>query len=245
MGPKLYNAVRFYRDGVADGHLDVALDKYVSVDLVQHHPDRPDGHQGLAERFGPLVGRHQRRHAQPLRGFQDGSTVVLHSLLLFGHREVEQVAIDIFDTDDSDRLTGHWGAVVPLATSSRSGYSQLDGPTVAEDVDQSADNKRLVAGYLRDCLIGDRADALERYLDPVVFAQHDPDLPGGIAGLRWALEQPDRRRCLRVERLVGYGSLVATAGWYADPAGRYLGCELFRVAGGRIVDQWRAHERLT
>jgi len=243
LGPKLYNVVRLYKDGVEDGHLEAALDKYVTTDLVQHTPGLAGGRDGLAAALGPLLTRYRDRRVHPLRGFEDGSRVVLHSYQSYGGRQLERVVVDVFDTDDADQLTEHWSAAVPLCPS-RSGYSQLDGPTAAGDPARTTAAKRLVRSYVQRCLLAGRPELSAGYLHPTDFAQHDPDVPGGAAGLRWYLDQPGARRLVRLDQVLGCGDLVATTGRYADPTGRYLGCDLYRVRDGRILDAWSAHQLL-
>jgi predicted SnoaL-like aldol condensation-catalyzing enzyme len=132
VGPKLYNAVRLYIDGVRDGHLSAALDKYVAENLVQHTPGIPAGRDGLAALFRPLVDRYERRTVVPLRGFEHGSRVFLHTFACYGHRAVERVTMDIFDTDADDQIVAHWSVSAPLLGSAGCGASPIDGPRIAE-----------------------------------------------------------------------------------------------------------------
>jgi predicted SnoaL-like aldol condensation-catalyzing enzyme len=132
VGPKLYNAVRLYVDGIRDGHLAAALDKYVAEDLVQHTPGVPAGRDGLAALFQPLVDRYERRTVVPLRGFEHGSRVFLHTFACYGYRAVERVTMDIFDTDADDQIIEHWSVSAPLRGSSGCGASPIDGPRIAD-----------------------------------------------------------------------------------------------------------------
>jgi predicted SnoaL-like aldol condensation-catalyzing enzyme len=212
VGPKLYNVVRLYVDGIRDGHLAAALDKYVAEDLVQHTPGVADGRDGLAAIFQPLVERHQRRTVVPLRGFEDGSRVFLHSFATFGLRAVELVTIDIFDTDDEDQIVEHWSVSAPLCTPSRSGASPIDGPRIATDLHLTAANKRVVRGFL--------GGSGPQPMEPARIIEHGHDLVGGT----------------RIDQMIGHGSFVATVG----ARERHFVADLFRVDGGAVVEHWDA-----
>jgi len=237
MGPKLYNAVSLYKYGVEDGHLAAVLEKVVSSDVLQHTPGVAPGRDGLRAALTPLIERYPQRRVHPLRGFEDGSTVVLHTYQTFAPRHLELVTIDVFDTDGDNQIIEHWSASTPLRRTSLSGYSQIDGEAVPRDAERTEANKVLVTNYVRRCLVERRLGSLDRYVNGAL-AQHDPDIPGGLAGLAWYLRQPHARRTVAVERLVGYGNFVATAGWYEQGGQRFAGCELYRVAAGRIVECW-------
>ncbi|HEY1487634.1 MAG TPA: nuclear transport factor 2 family protein [Micromonosporaceae bacterium] len=183
MGPKLYNAVRLYVDGIRDGHLAAALDKYVSADLVQHTPGVPAGRDGLAAMFQPLIDRYERRTVIPLRGFEDGSRVFLHTFACYGYRAVERVTMDIFDTDDDDHIIEHWSVSAPLLAPVPSGASPIDGPRIATDVPATEANTRLVRTVLGT-----------------------GGAPAGIEHGHPALG------VTRIDQLVGHGSLVAAIG---------------------------------
>jgi predicted SnoaL-like aldol condensation-catalyzing enzyme len=231
MGPKLSNAVSLFIDGVRDGHLTAALDKYVGDHLTQHSPGVLDDRAGLAAEFAPLL-RHGRRAVRPLRGFEDGSRVFLHTVATFGWRAVEQVRLDIFDTDADDHLIEHWGVVGPLYASSRSGHSQVDGPLWAEDIDRTDDNKQIVEAYVRECLIDGDRSRLPGYLARERYVDHDPGAPA-----------PEAPQYTRLGQLVGCGNFVATFCEYdADDQAAHAGADLFRIEDGRIREHWDVRE---
>jgi predicted SnoaL-like aldol condensation-catalyzing enzyme len=226
MGPKLSNVVDFYIHGVRDGHLSAAIDKYVGDGLIEHSPGIRDGRDGLFRAYEHLVDRHYRRQVFPLRGFEDGSLVFLHTFSTFGWREIEQVTLDIFDTDADDHIIEHWGVTAPLSGRTASGASQVDGSRWVGDAELTSVNKEIVRRYVQRCLIGGGD------VTPYVGAclEHDPE-PVGPAGYR------------SLRQLAGSGDFVATAGQYADRTGtlRTAG-DLFRVEGGRIVEHWAVRE---
>jgi predicted SnoaL-like aldol condensation-catalyzing enzyme len=225
MGPKLQNVVDLYIHGVRDGHLSAALDKYVADDFVEHSPGIADGREGLLKAYEPLVNRHYRRSVHPMRGFEDGSKVFLHTFTTYGWREVEHVTLDIFDTDAADHITEHWGVTTPLRSRSTSGCSQIDGPRWVTDTHLTRKNKNLIEQYVQRCLMGGANPS--QHLAPD-YVDHEPD---------------GSPRYCDLLQLVGSGNFVATACRYRDSGGvgRSV-ADLYRIENGKIVERWSGLE---
>jgi predicted SnoaL-like aldol condensation-catalyzing enzyme len=244
MGPKLFNAVRLYIDGVRDGHLEAALDKYVSEDLIQRSAGISPGRAGLAQHLEPVVSAYDRRIVRPMRGFEDGSSVFLHTFHCYGLRQVEQVSIDIFDTDADDHIIEHWNVTTPLRSGSRSGTSQVDGPTYVTDLHATESNKALVRAYVDEVLIAGRTDRTSAYLSTDGFVQHDPDIGPGLQGHLSYLDEMAAAgtpvRYLGVDALVGSGNFVAMAGRCQIGSRTCAVSDIFRLDGDRIVEHWDA-----
>ena len=227
MGHKLDNVIGLYVHGVWDGHLDAAIDKFVRAD--------PAGSARVGLRFhkafDPLVTRYDRRFVQPVRGFEDGDKVVLHTFQSFGYQTVEQVSIDIFDTDADDMITGWWNATAPLAAVNSLGHSQIDGPTLVEDLGATEVNKRVVADYL-DGLTAEP-------ICPTEFAQHSssPRLATSSPASPSAatLRGPSAGR-----QIAGCGNFVAVHGRRGPIKGGRSVCDLYRLDHGHIVEHWDA-----
>jgi predicted SnoaL-like aldol condensation-catalyzing enzyme len=244
MGPKLFNAVRLYIDGVRDGHLDAALDKYVAEDLVQRSTGIAAGRAGLAKHLEPLVSKYDRRMVRPMRGFEDGSSVFLHTYHCYGLRQVEQVSIDIFDTDGDDHIVEHWNVTTALRSGSRSGSSQIDGPTCVTDLDATASNKAVIRAYADEVLIGGRIGQISAYVSPETYTQHDPDIGNGVSGQLTYLDEMMTAGTpvdyLGVDALIGSGNFVAMAGRCRYGDRTYAIADLFRLEHDRIVEHWDA-----
>lgn len=226
MGYKLDNVIGLYVHGVWDGHLDAAIDKFVRAD--------PAGAARVGARFreafDPLVTRYDRRFVQPVRGFEDGNKVVLHTFQSFGYQTVEQVSIDIFDTDAADMIVNWWNATTPLASVNSLGHSQIDGPTIVEDLGATEINKRIV----RDYLGGLGADLVCQ----TEFAQHSSSAPRSAAPVdAYAAMSPIPATG---RQIAGCGNFVAVHARRGPArAGRSV-CDLYRLDHGHIVEHWDA-----
>ena len=127
------------------------------------------------------------RLVTPLRGFVDGSSVFLHSYQSFGRGQLNRVCVDISDAEDL--ITARWNVTVPLASRTRSGRSQLDGPADVGGPEAGEDNQDLVLRFQADALVAGRTDNLEDYLDARDYAEHSPEIPDGLRGYRYHLEE--------------------------------------------------------
>jgi predicted SnoaL-like aldol condensation-catalyzing enzyme len=240
MGEKLDNVVHFFVDGVTEGRLRTALDQYVAFSMIEHGPAADTGRRGLADAYAPIVARYDRRFVQPIRGFEDGPSVLLHTFQSYGYGDIERVCFDIADTDEDHRIIEHWSVSAPLARIPRSGYSQIDGPTFVEDVGITVPNKRLVAAYTAEVVIGRDADRGPRYV-AIDCVDHDPNAGPCEPGL--ALTGPHTAadglvRYLRVVRLLGCGNFVATLSDITIDGKPGLVCDLYRLHDACIVEHW-------
>lgn len=241
MGSKLDNALALYLDGVRDGLLEPALDKYVSDALIQHSVGVADGRHGLLGAYAPRIAKHASREIWPLRGFQDGRKVFLQTYQNWGRGAVELVSCDIFDTDSDDRIIEHWNVTSPLAGWSASGRSQIDGPSLVDDWHATAANKRLVRDYLTRVLIADAPRQAAEHLCRD-FVQHSPRIHDGVDGQRRHFDRmcaegaPVRYR--EIAQLVGKGNFVASLCRVEIAATTYAVIDLFRVEAGQIAEHW-------
>jgi predicted SnoaL-like aldol condensation-catalyzing enzyme len=232
MGQKLNNFISFYIDGVVDGHLAPVLDKYMTDSLIQHTPGIADGRAGLVAVYEPLISQYDRRVIKPIRGFEDGSMVVLHSFQSYGYRNIERVVFDIIDTDDDDRVTEHWNISAPLSGVSRSGTSQIDGPTRVEDPAATETNKKLVTAYITEMLI---AGCTGDYVSGACI-DHDPS--AGDCRSRFNPSGADLVRYAGIVHLIGSGNFVAALCNVFIDGRPGTSCDLYRLDGGRIVEHW-------
>jgi predicted SnoaL-like aldol condensation-catalyzing enzyme len=221
--------------------LEAALDKYVAEDMIQRSPGIGPGRRGLAEHLKPVVAGYDRRFIRPMRGFEDGSMVFLHTFHCYGLRQVEQVSIDIFDTDPDDHIIEHWNVTTPLRSGTCSGWSQIDGPACITDPAtsplairrRSEASKAVVRAYIEDVLIDGNIEHLRSYVVTDGFAQHDPDVGAGVPGLE-AMDV----RYVGVDVLIGADDFVATTGRCTAGSRAYAVSDLFRVDRDRIVEHW-------
>ena len=82
MSKKLQNAENLYMEGIRDGNMQEALDKYTGERYTEHSTGVGDGKEGFMAFFGPFLQRNPVRDIQIVRAIEDGQYVfVLNSPL--------------------------------------------------------------------------------------------------------------------------------------------------------------------
>ncbi|KUL25677.1 nuclear transport factor 2 family protein [Actinoplanes awajinensis] len=214
-----------------------AVDRWVAPGYVQHSALAADGPAGLRSLVANLpAGFRYDLH----RVIADGDLVALHGTY-HGFGPAPLVAFDVFRVADG-KLAEHWDALTPVVATTVSGRSQTDGPAAVTDLDRTEANRALVTGFVTDVLQGGKLDTVTDYLSTASYAQHNVGIGDGLDGLGAALsalaEQGVAMVYTTVHRVIAEGDFVLTVaeGFFGPvPTAFY---DLFRVAGGRIVEHW-------
>ena len=210
---------------------------------TQHNLAVGDGLAGLGAALAALPPGSAR--VNTLRVFQDGDFVFAHTdYNFFGPK----IGFDIFRFENG-RIVEHWDNLQETpASPNPSGRSMVDGPTQSSDPDQTAANKALVGSFVDDILLAGKFDKLTSYIDADHYAQHNPAIADGLSGLGAALEAMAKAgitmKYTRVHKVLGEGNFVLTVseGEFAGKHSAFY--DLFRVAGGKIVEHWDVIETI-
>ncbi len=213
-----------------------AVDRWVAPDYEQHASIAPDGPEGLR---GLLATLPEGFGYEGVRVIADGDLVALHGVYSgFGPGPV--VGFDLFRVEDG-KLTEHWDALTPAIADTVSGRSQTDGPTEIRDRELTEANRRLVTEFVERVLQGADHAAVADYLSTEQYHQHNPEIADGIDGLTAAAaafgEEGRYPVYKTIHKVVAEGDfvLVQSEGEFGGPAAFW---DLWRVAGGRIVEHW-------
>ena len=204
---------------------------------IQHNLAVGDGLAGFGEVLKALPPGSAR--ARPVRAFQDGDFVFAHTEYnFFGPK----IGFDVFRFEDG-RIVEHWDNLqeTPPAPNP-SGRSMIDGPSEALDIAYTQANKALTRAFVERVLIGGAFGELTDFLSAETYLQHNPNIADGLAGLGAALEAMAKAGVTmkydRLHRVLGEGDFVLTMS-EGQFGGRHVAFyDLFRVAGGRIVEHW-------
>jgi predicted SnoaL-like aldol condensation-catalyzing enzyme len=92
---------------------------------------------------------------------------------------------------------------------------------------------------LSEVLLNGQLSRLDRYIDSEGYVEHNPHMSDGLPALRKALSRNDKTsRYEKIHRLLAEGNFVLSVceGHLGeDHVSLY---DLFRVAGGKIVEHW-------
>lgn len=202
---------------------------------IQHNPRTGEGSVGLAELFARLAKTNPR--VTFVRVFEDSDFAFAHNEYDFNGVEV---AFEVFRFDKG-KAVEHWDNIQMKQTPNPSGRGMLDGETEIIDLDKTEENRALVISFVQEVLVGQHWERLSSYVSNDLI-QHAPDIADGAQKLRLVLEAPDDdpRRIIyqQLHKVLAEGNFVLcmNEGQKADVhSGIY---DLFRVAEGKIVEQW-------
>lgn len=207
---------------------------YFTEDYVQHNPNVPTGREPILGLVPAL--REANFGYTTHRIIEDGPLVLTHTTYhnaeFFGAKQV--VAFDIWRVEGG-RVAEHWDSIQPLVETTASGRSQTDGATDIVDRDKSEANKRLVEGFVRDCLIGENPSKMDEYIRNGLYDQHNPLVEDGPDALRKAI---GFLKMIEVHRVIGEGNFALTQSEGEWDGKRQVFYDLFRVEDGHIVEHW-------
>ncbi|WP_199741843.1 nuclear transport factor 2 family protein [Corallococcus sp. CA047B] len=241
-GPSVTNGTQQKQQVVA---LLKAIETGEAAPVAVIHPDKYIQHNlgaadGLAG-FGALLQALPKGSARvnTVRVFQDGDLVFAHTDYdFFGPK----IGFDVFRFEDG-KIVEHWDNLQEKPTQPNpSGHTMLDGPTEATDLDKTAANKQLVAGFVDDILVNGRMDKLAGYFDGDRYVQHNPAIADGLSGLGQALQAMAQAGVTmkydRVHKVLGEGNfvLVLSEGVFGGKPTTFY--DLFRVESGKIAEHW-------
>ena len=238
MDQKLANVTGLYLEGIRDGNVREAVERYTGDRYTQHSTGVADGVEGFVSFFEPFIERNPDRDIRLVRSIVDGNHVFVHAYQDINNGEAKWVTTDLFDTDDNDKIVEHWDVIAAYSDEpSVNGHTQVDGPTEIVDAHLTEENKALVASFVDDVLVNHRTERINDYVGGG-YIQHNPQVPDGIEALRGFMEGPGADMVYRdVFKIIGQGNFVMV---YSRV---FLGQELavfdlFRVENGNIVEHW-------
>jgi predicted SnoaL-like aldol condensation-catalyzing enzyme len=223
--------------GDADTMREVA-----NADYIQHNPFIPTGLEPFISMLPVL--QEAGTTAENIRMFEDGNFVFMHNIWRnaapFGADTM--VSFDIIRVDENGKVAEHWDALQPLVTETASGRTQTDGPTEVTDLDKTEENKALAVALVEDVLMGKNPARITEYISAENYAQHNPYIKDGLAGIVEAVEaltaQNNMFQYTQIHAVLGEGNFVLTISegqWNGTTNAFY---DLFRMEDGMIVEHW-------
>lgn len=209
---------------------------------IQHNPQTHEGSEGLAALFKRLAQTSPRVNI--VRVFEDGDYV-------FGHTEYDfatrNIGFEVFRFE-GEQAVEHWDNIQSRQGPNASGHSMVDGPTEATDLDRTEANRELVRSFVDEVCIGRRLDRLAQFIDEDDFTQHSPHIADGLPALRAAMEATadngGAAEYRRLHRLLAEGNFVLAVSEGARDGVHSAFYDLYRIAGGKIVEHWDTVEAI-
>lgn len=245
---RIANAKGLYLEGIRDGNMKEALDKYTGDRYTQHSTGVRDGKEGFIEFFTPFLERNPTRDIQVIRTIEDGQYVFVHVYQRLNNGEAQWVTADLFETDDDGKIIEHWDVIAEYQWPTKSGRSMVDGPAEIEDIDKTDANKAIIQGFVDDILIGGQNDKITDYISTEQYDQHNPLVRDGLDGFGAFLGEMaangQTMDYVKVHRLIGQGNFVVTFSQVKMDGYDWAFFDIFRLKDGKIVEHWDVQEQI-
>jgi len=208
---------------------------------IQHNPQTHEGSEGLAALFKRLSMTSPKVNI--VRAFEDGDFVFAHTEYDFASR---RIGFEMFRFEDGLAVE-HWDNIQARQGPNISDRTMVDGPTDTVDLELTESNRAIVRSFVETVLVDGQLGRLPDFVNHA-YAEHSPRLSDGVTSLRAALEaQEESSRRIdyhKVHRLLAEGNFVlcVSEGKYAGVHSAFY--DLFRVAGGKIVEHWDTTEKI-
>ena len=226
---------RFYRDrDVADAFAD-----HVAPDYIQHNPGLPDGRQAAVDALAPMFARTGSRF-EVRHLLIDGDLALVH---LFGRGDPATPGAAVADIYrlEKGQVVEHWDVLQPIAAGSDP-LAAATRPVATPMRSTTMHNRRRFTRFVDLLLNRERPDKAYARFAARDMIQHNQRLGQGrdstIAALKTLFANPDAS--FTIQRILVDGDLAAVhyrGRLSRDDRGAAI-VELFRFAGGKIVEHW-------
>lgn len=235
---QVYDVLKSIETGAQEPIAYISADKY-----IQHNLGAEDGLAGFGKLLGILAQYPEPAKVNTVRIFEDGDYVVAQTdYNFFGPK----IGFDIFRFEDG-KIVEHWDNLMTTPTQPNpSGHTLIDGTTEIKDLDKTCDNKKLVAGFVHDVLMGEHPENLTNYFDGNNYIQHNPQIADGLDGLGAALAAMAEAGIAMVydtnHIVLGKGNFVLAVSEGSFGGAHTSFYDLFRVENGKIAEHWDVTE---
>lgn len=244
MGQGLENVRRIYLEGIAGGDARTAVEKYTGHRYTQHSTGVGDGAEGFLSFFEPFVARNPKREIEIVRIFEDGPWVYCSAYQSLNDGEAQWVTMDMFYTDPDGLILEHWDTIAPFVANTKSGEDMVRGTTKVDTAADTEATKSVVLEYVKQILQERGHDKLGDFVADDLI-QHGAAIGAGRKGLADWLASNDAGSYEMLFNLIGQGDFAVTYGKRHAGGKDIAVFDLYRVAGGKIVEQWNNIEEIS
>lgn len=238
MSQKLENAKSLYLEGIRDGNIEV-IKKYTGDRYTQHSTKVADGVEGFLAFFKNFIKNVPNRDIRIIRAIEDGNYVFLHVYQNLNKGGSEWITMDMFDTDDQDKIIEHWDVITRYTAAEQtvSGNDVIFGDFEIQDLDKTEENKALVRSFLVDVFQNKNHGALDKYVSTEQYIQHNPKLASGFESIQKFLATEDFNYNF-VFHVMGQGNYVVALSKGTQNGIELCIFDIFRIENGKIVEHW-------
>jgi predicted SnoaL-like aldol condensation-catalyzing enzyme len=243
MSKGLDNVRRIYLEGIAGGDARAAVEKYTGHRYTQHSSGVGDGTEGFLAFFEPFLERNPKRDIEIVRIFEDGPWVFCSAYQSLNDGEWKWVTMDLFYTDPDGLILEHWDTIAAYVPKTLSGNDMVQGTKTVNASHDTSVTKSIVLEYTKQVLQGRADDRLSEFVSDDLI-QHAPTIAAGRSGLAAWLQSADTGNYEMLFKLIGQGDFAVTYGKRHANGKDFAVFDLYRVAGGKIVEHWENAEEI-
>lgn len=243
MGKGLDKVRDIYLDGIAGGNARAAVLRNTGHRYTQHSTGVGDGAEGFLAFFEPFVERNPKREIEIVRILEDGPWVFCNAYQSLNDGAAEWVTMDLFYTDAEGLILEHWDTIGAYIADPKSGADMVRGTA---EIDPRADtdaNKAVVLEYTKQVLQERGFDKLGQFMSDNVI-QRAASIGTGLVGMADWLCSDAFGSFEFLFQLVGQGDFVATYSKRHAGGTDIAVFDIYRVAGGKIVEHWMNEEAI-
>jgi predicted SnoaL-like aldol condensation-catalyzing enzyme len=225
-------------EGIKKRNPAIATQYIDSEKFINHNVHAYDGIAGVEGFISHLPPATATAPLTVVRAFQDGQYVFTHAEGdVFG----PTVLFDIFKFEDG-KIVEHWDNATSAKPPNASGHTSTDGPTKAEDLELTEQNKAIVKDFYESIFLKGQFERMGSFFNGDNFIRHDPRGGDGLTALMTMIRKQVQEGVVmtvdRIALILGEGNfvLVAAGGSIADKPVAYY--DLFRLEGGKIAEHW-------
>jgi len=244
MAQGLDNVRRIYLEGIAGGNAREAVYKYTGHRYTQHSTGVGDGAEGFLEFFEPFVERNPKREIEIIRLMEDGPWVFCNAYQSLNDGAAQWVTMDLFYTGSDGLILEHWDTIAPYIAETQSGEDMVRGTAEVDSTADTAASKALVLEYTKQVLQEGGHDKLDQFVAEDII-QHAAPIGAGRDGVAGWLASDAAGSYEMLFQLIGQGDFVVTYGKRHALGKDIAVFDLYRVADGKIVEQWQNTEEIS
>lgn len=180
---------------------------------------------------------HSFTQMKPIRIIQDDSLVAVHSRML---GDTLRFRWDILRIEQQ-KIQEHWSNVNDSLHLNPDKHSEIDGPTIPMQLEQTDTNRALIYRFIDQCMIREDGGA-SKFFNFRLYIQHNRDVGDGLNGLLWAMVKMKMQghtiKFKHNYHVMAEGNFVlsATEGFVGKEKTTFF--DFFRIENNKIVEHW-------
>jgi predicted SnoaL-like aldol condensation-catalyzing enzyme len=214
---------------------DYVFERWFSPPYLQHNPFLASGTEAVKAFKKQFVPGTKTTF---FRVISEGDIIAIHQSVIGFSIVPDAVGVDFYRLR-GNKIVEHWDAMEP-SYGGKSGMEILSGERELTDIDQTEINRELVRAFVKNVLIGGQTDKFPDYVSPNLI-EHCPQIEQGSGGLKAYLESGSTK-WQRFGRVLGEGNFVWSSCYGTFDGKPFVLYDLYRVAGGKIVEHWRVKQ---